>query len=217
MPTISMTLDAVVNAPLADAALALSATANPLVLFAAAAAWAGLWANVVVIPFFGKSERLHLDYHSSGKLNAALSAIEANRLIPALSQMFNRALEAKADRRTKLDKDAIEALLQEVQFLPDLEAAQKAMVSMERLRLAYSVLCGRAGWLWKWGLAHSLFTLAMTAIYAYLFPVYDWSEWLLWAAIAGWLFTLLAAIWQMNRFYNLMSRFNRDLELHGGD
>jgi hypothetical protein len=222
MPNISIMLEAIGSVPLAfappAAASALSAAAaNPIILFAAAVAWAAIWANVVVIPFYAKPERLHLDYHSSGKLNAALSAIEANQLIPALAQMFNRALEAKADRRTKLDKEAIESLLQEVQFLPDLEAAQQAMILMERLRGAYNVLHARAGWLWQWGLSHSICTLAMTVIYAYLFPIYDWAQWLLWATVGVWVLTLFAVIWQMRRFSKLMSSFIRGLESHGGD
>lgn len=197
-----------------DAATPSTANASTVALFASAVAWAALWVNLIVIPFFGKSERLHLDYHSSGKLNAALSAIEANRLIPALAQMFNRALDAKADRRTRVD---IEALLQEVQFLPDLEAAQSAMAAMESLRSTYRTLCRRAGWLWMWGLAHSLSTLASTAIYVILIPQFDWSKSLLWAAIGCWSVTLLSAIWHMRRFFSQMSSFNRDLELHGGE
>ncbi len=146
-----------------------------------------------------------------------LSAIEANRLIPALAEMFNRALEAKADRRTKIDKDAMEQLLQEVQFLPDLQAAQEAMFDISKLKASYSVLKGRAKWLWQWGLAHVLFTLGMTGVYAYLFPFYEWAQWLLWVVVGLWSITLLAIIWQLNRFSKLMNSFISDLEIHGGD
>ncbi len=72
MPAISMMLYAAASAPPVDAAVAWHANANPLVLFAAAAAWASLWAQVAIVPFFAKSERLHQEYHSNGKLNAAL-------------------------------------------------------------------------------------------------------------------------------------------------
>src|SRR5262249_49938187 len=109
----------------------------PLVVIAGAVAWAGIWIQLLVIPFLGKGEKLHQDYFASGKLNAAIAAIEANRLIPAVASMFNRALDAQPDRRRRVD---MEALLQAVAFLPDLQAAHEATTCIENLNKAYNGL-----------------------------------------------------------------------------
>jgi hypothetical protein len=190
-----------------------STGANPLVLFAAAVAWSALWCQLLVIPFYGKGEKLHQDYHSSGKLNSVLAAIEASRLIPALASMFNRALDEQSDKRKRPN---MEELLQAVQFLPDLEAAQGAMSTIENLRGRYESLRLRANRLWKWGLAHSIATPLLPAVYVYLLPFSDWLLWLLGAVTGFWVVTLGFSIIGMVRFHDIMSVFNKDLEVHGG-
>jgi len=190
-----------------------STGANSLVLFAAAVAWATLWCQLVIIPFYGKGEKLHQDYHSSGKLNSVLASIEASRLIPALSSMFNRALDEQSDKRKRPN---MEELLQAVQFLPDLEAAQRAMGVIEDLRGRYKLLRLRANRLWKWGLAHSIVTPLIPAVYVYLLPFSDQLLWLLYVVAGCWIVTLGFSIVGMVRFHDIMSSFNQELETHGG-
>lgn len=183
-------------------------SANPLVLFAAAATWAGIWINVA-LHFYFKGEKLHQDYHSSGKLDAKRSQIEAKQLIPALGKMFDRAFDAHAGKKSRPN---MEQLLQAVEFLPDFQAAQSAMGSIEELQWNYDNLRSRATRLWKWQFAHSINSLALIAVYVFCYPMYSWSLWLLALILGAWLMTLGASLAGIFKFHSLMSSFNTCLE-----
>ena len=155
---------------IAETAAAESMPNNPYVLFTAGIAWAAIWIQVIVVQFFNKGEQLHQDYWARGQINTALAAIETDRLIPALSRMFNRAIEEQADKR-KRPENEMEDLLQSVEFAPDLQTAQVAMSAMDGIRQGYAHLKVSAARLWKWGFAHALLTPLLPAIYVFLVPI----------------------------------------------
>ena len=188
-----------------------STSANPLVLVAAAATWAGIWINVALY-FYFKGEKLHQDYYSSGKIDAARSAIEAERLVPALAKMFDRALETLPNRR-KIPK-MIE-LLQAVEFLPDFTAAQDAMGTIEELEWNYRMLIAKAGRIWKWQFAHAFATVGLVNVFVFCYPTYFWGLWLLEFAVLVWLVTLTLSVVGFARFHGLLTSFTNSLETHG--
>jgi len=54
-----------------------------LVAIAAAVAWDALWLQFVVIPFYRKNEQMYKDYIGNGVIDAAVSFIESQKLIPS--------------------------------------------------------------------------------------------------------------------------------------
>jgi len=188
-------------------------SSNPLVLFAAAIAWSALWGQMVVIHFFRKSEEMYKDYHASGAMNTAKAAIEANQLVPALVAMFDKALDARPDGRRRPD---MSELLQTVEFVPDFRAAQEAMAHIEELQQYYELLKVKAGRLWIWALSHAVITPLVVAVYVFV-PTDNYSYCPLCVISAAWIATLAITIIGYSRFHKLMTRFNRNLELHGGN
>jgi hypothetical protein len=143
---------------------------GPIAIFTAALAWASLWCQLVVLPFYNKGESLHKDYWATGRINAALAAIEADRLIPALVRMFLRAIDEQTDKRKRL-ADELPDLLQSVEFLPDLKASQDAVSAMDGIRDTYKRLKLSAARLWKVGLCHVLLTPVLPALYIFGLPL----------------------------------------------
>jgi len=186
---------------------------NPWVMLGAAVAWASIWIQVA-FKFYGKGEELHKDYHTEGVLNTARSAIESNSLIPALAQMFDRALEARADRRKNF---VMAELLTAVQFLPDLEAAQKAMNDIQELDRRYGELKTKSSKIWKWTAAHALLTPIPVAVVAFVGIEVTWALVTLSVVAAAWAISLLMSIAGCVRFHSLMASFNNAIESHGGD
>ncbi len=139
--------------------------------FAAAVAWSGLWINLVIIPFFNKGEKLHQDYKEKGSLDAAFAAIESNRLLPTLASIFERAREAQEDKRSRID---MEALLQSVDFLPDLEQLEHALQAKRSIEECYKLLHALASRLWKWGLFHGFVTLLLPVSWLNVLPDSIW-------------------------------------------
>ena len=165
-------------------------TGIELAALVAAIAWATICLQFVVIPFSRKAEKLHHDYLAGGVLDAALSFIETQRLIPALASLFERALAAQGDKRRKI---RMAELLGEVDFLPDLEIAQQAMAQKALLEELLVVLQQKARRLWKWGLCHvllaPLFAWAWSLPARFMWPSVAASSILvalsLWAAVRG--------------------------------
>jgi hypothetical protein len=188
-----------------------SSLGSPLVLFTASVAWAALWLQFVVLPFYGKGESLHKDYWASGRINAVIAAIEAGSLIPILSRMFVRVIGAQTDKR-KRPENEIDDLLQSVEFLPDLVEAQRSMSKMDAIGKSYQQLKVCAGRLWKWGFGHTLLTPVLPAIYVFLVPLSANWNWLLIGTAIMWSVTLCFSINGAVRFHSQMGRFTSMIE-----
>lgn len=185
---------------------------SQLILFTASIAWAALWIQLVVLPFFGKAESLHKDYSATGRINAALAAIEADELIPALCRMFLRAIEAQADKRKRPEHE-IEALLQSVEFLPDLRTAQEAMSKMDSIQHRYQRLKSLAAGLWKWGLAHTLLTPFLPTVYVLMMPIDARWRWALMGVCVLWIITLIYCVVGLFRIHLQIEGFITSLEV----
>jgi len=181
-------------------------------LFAVPLAWATLAIQLIVVPFYNKGELLHKDYWASGKINSAIAAIETGALIPSLARMFNLAADHQTDKRRRPERE-MEALLQDVEFRPDLEAAQEAMSSMEGIKDQYRWLKLAASRLWKSGLVHAIATPCLPAVYVFLVPIGEKYYWLLGLVGFVWLLSLLFSGWGFVRFHSHLERFNQSLEL----
>ena len=107
----------------------------------------------------------------------------------------------------------MEALLQSVEFAPDLENAQKAMSSMDEIKQQYHRLKLQASRLWKVGLVHAFVTPCLPAIHVFLIPLNDRFQWLFWPIVVVWASTLAIAIWGFIRFHWHIGRFNELLEI----
>ncbi len=129
--------------------------------FIAVIAWDALWLQFLIIPFSRKAETLQKDYVATGDLDAALSFIETQKLIPALATMFAHTREAQADKRRGLSKEGIQQLLQEVDYIPDLKSAQEAMQQSSTLNGLFDSLQNSARHIWKWGLIHIILMLCI--------------------------------------------------------
>ena len=175
-----------------------------LISLGAAVAWGGVWVNFVVILFFTKGEKLHQDYKEKGSLDAAVAAIESNRLIPALARIFERARDARENKRTKID---MEELLQAVDFLPDLEQLQAALQEKRSLEDAYKALHNLANSLWRWGLLHVLATVALPLLWLGNLPDATWIDVARILVSLLWVATLVWMIAQLFRFHRRMNAF----------
>jgi len=158
---------------------------------------------------------LHKDYWASGRMNSVIAGIEADRLIPALARMFTRAIDAQEDKR-KRPENEIHALLQSVEFLPELKEAQDSMSSMDELENRYNQLKIIAGRLWKWGFAHVILTPALPATYIFLLPIDHRWTWALIAVFVVWLIALGFSIYGALKFHTHLGRFTTSLESTGG-
>jgi hypothetical protein len=189
-------------------------TLGPLAIFTAAVAWGSLWCQLVVLPFYNKGESLHKDYWATGRINAALGAIEADKLIPALARMFLRAVDEQPDKRRRL-ADELPDLLQAVEILPDLKASQDALSAMDAIRDTYERLKLSADRLWKVGLCHVLLTPVLPALYIFALPLYPDAIWALAIAALLWFLTLCLALIQMFRMHSHLDKFAGSLEIEG--
>jgi hypothetical protein len=189
--------------------LAATAANQPFTLMAASVGWAALCVQLVVLPFFGKGEKLHQEYSANGRLSAAVSAIEAGRLIPALATMFERAMDARPDRRRQPE---IVAILQAVEVIPHLEDAQRAMASMNDVRVAYDILKAKSATLWKLGLFHAVTAPITALIYLFAVPI-DERAWIAVYVTAGvWVLTLVMTVIALHRFHKRMDAFTSLLD-----
>lgn len=182
-------------------------------LFGLGISWTLLVVNVVILPFYSKSESLHKDYWASGKINSTIAAIEARLLIPTLAKMFNLAADNQSDKRKRIAEE-MEDLLQGVQFIPHLQAAQSAMSQMDLIRFRYEDLKQTSARLWKSGLLHVVFTLCLPAIELYVIPLHDGAHWLFWIISLLWAVTLIAIARNFFRFHRFIQEFIASLEIN---
>jgi hypothetical protein len=141
-------------------------TEETIAFFGAVVVWDAFCLQLLIIPFMRKRETLQRDYITSGILDAALSFIETTRLIPALAAIFVRIREAQDDRRRKLEEDELEEILQEIDYIPDLERAQGAMDENNKLKALFDSLQNSTGRIWGVGLLHVIIMLGL--------PVCQW-------------------------------------------
>lgn len=191
-------------------------------LLAASISWLVLWAQVVVIPFYNKGEDLHRNYFTAGELNTAQTAIESNRVIPALCRMFDRASDQRSDRRTRID---IQELLQGIDYVSDLDEALDAMSAITSLKAQYELLHAKASRLWKWGAGHLVSTAvlvfamsmkriedALSGVVTITVSQMDFWSWLCIALGMLWLLTLAVMVFQWFRFHGQINGFRRSME-----
>ncbi|MCB0325547.1 MAG: hypothetical protein R3E01_13565 [Pirellulaceae bacterium] len=185
------------------------------ILLGASVAWAALWINLSVVPFFFKGETLYQDYSASGRLNASLASIESSQVIPALAKMFVQAAQAQHDKRKRPEHEIVE-LLNSVEFLPHLKDAQKAMGEMESLKLQYKKLRQCSKRIWQFGLAHSLLTPAICLLCMLLIPHWAYGTWVVTALSVVWLVALVLSASSFWRFHGLAHHFTAALDVDGG-
>jgi len=130
-------------------------------LVTAIIAWDAVCVQLFVLSFSRKPESLQKEYITAGVLDAALSYIETNKLIPTLASIFTRIREAQADRRRSLTEDEVEQLLQQIDYIGDLGKAQEAMVEMSSIKSLFDSLQTCARQISTWGLLHVVTTLAL--------------------------------------------------------
>ena len=180
---------------------------QPGQLILAGLAWATLWVNVAVLPFYKKRESLYKDYESSGEIDAALSAVESKKLIPALARMFDGIMDRREDKRRAYN---FADLLQLVDFLPDFRGAEEAYREMSELKFSYEKL-KKCSDLWRWALAHAILSALIPISQLDLSKVIDW-QWIVAQYIVPvlavlWLVTLCVMVWYLIRFKSLMNGF----------
>lgn len=174
-------------------------------------AWVAATMQLVVIPFYSKSESLHKDYASNGKMDSAKASIESGKIIPALASMFHLAVEQQPDKRKRPEHE-IEDLLHAAEFAPDLQIAQEGMREIESLNSQYQLLRRTSAYTWKCGLLHVLSTLLITGVYLFAIPRYPRMDIALWLLIGFWGLSLCGSIWLFFRFHGKMDQFNQSLE-----
>jgi hypothetical protein len=170
--------------------------------FAAAVGWAAIIINLVVIPFFGKGEKLHQDYDIDG----ALAAIEANLLIPALVQVFQKARDAQPDKRYRFDNEAMKELLQVID-LSDLGGLESALAQRKTMIKCFNSLNVLARRLWKWGLVQLLLSLGIPVVWQWLRVDEPWDLVARGIVVAAWAATLSWTFFGMFRFHRRMETF----------
>jgi Flp pilus assembly protein TadB len=83
--------------------------------------------------------------------------------MPALAKMFIRIREAQCSRRLNLKEDELQEILQQIDYIPDLEIAQKSMAQNNELDALFASLQKSSGSIWKLGLLHVVVTLCIPA------------------------------------------------------
>lgn len=127
--------------------------------------WVTVCIQLFIIPFFKKIESLHKDYITDGAIAATKSSIETSRLIPSIAKLLIRTYDAQTDKRKKSSEDEIQQILQEVEYLPDLEEAQNSMNDISKLNFLYDSLSRHAGYVWKLGLLHVFVVICIPNTY----------------------------------------------------
>jgi hypothetical protein len=138
-------------------------TKDTITFFVAVIAWNAFCLNFIIIPFFKKAETLYKDYLTNGVLQAATSFIETKRLIPALANMFVRIREAQADKRKLIGEEELQQILQQIDYVPDLELTQEAMEQNNKLKALFDSLQNITRHIWKLGLFHVIIMLCIPA------------------------------------------------------
>jgi hypothetical protein len=138
-------------------------TNDIITFFIAVIGWDAICLQFLIIPFLRRAETLQKDYITSGVLDATLSFIESKKLMPALAKMFVRIREAQCSRRLNLSEDELQEILQQIDYIPDLETAQKAMAQNNKLEALFTSLQKSSRSIWKFGLLHVVVTLSIPA------------------------------------------------------
>lgn len=136
-----------------------------LPLLLVAIAWGALWANLVVLPFFSKDETLFKDLIDSGARDLALSGIEEEKITPALTRLIDEVLR---ERQRQGDGASVANILVELDLQVYLADAEAAMKEKQTIHGAFDYLGILAGLLWKVGVAHIVFALAIAASIIFL-------------------------------------------------
>lgn len=139
------------------------ATKDIITFFVVVIAWDTICLQFLIIPFLGKAETLYKDYITSGVLGAAWSFIENTKLMPALAKMFIRIREAQCSRRLNLTEGELQEIIQQIDYIPDLEIIQEAMGQNNKLEELFNTLQRSSGRIWKIGLLHVVITLCIPA------------------------------------------------------
>lgn len=184
-------------------------TSETIEFFIAVMAWDVFCLQLLIIPFLRKDEALHKDYITNGALGAARSSIEEKKLMPALAKMFVRIREAQVGRKLKLEEEEVQAILQEVDYVPYLDVAQEAMEESNALKGLFDSLQEAAERIWRFGLLHAIIMLCLPT-----------SQWMpggydLIAMITAIIFaviTLVVAIFKLMLFKKQMRCFLGSLE-----
>lgn len=175
-----------------------------ITFFVAVIGWNALCLQFLIIPFLRRAETLHKDYITSGVLGAVWSFIENKKLMPALAKMFIRIREAQCSRRLNLTEDELQEILQQIDYIPDLEIAQKAMAQNNELKALFDSLQKSSRSIWKLGLLHVVITLCVPAS-QFIPSGYDLIAMITTIILA--IITFLAAVYLLCLYQKQMSHF----------
>ncbi len=170
--------------------------------------WLILWAQIVVIPFYNKGEKLYREFNSDR--NLALSRIEANYLLPSLARLFEKAIKNQSDYRNK--PNMIE-LLNRTDYLNDLEEVENANVRTQSLNSNYHSLKNTVSWLWKSGFIHLISSIIIVLNPFSILDQKLWGQIITMILILIFIGSFIIMVYGLFRFHKIMQKFQSDLEI----
>lgn len=141
-------------------------------------AWATIVIQVTVVPYWNKHNDIYKDFHASGALSLARSGIESNKVIPRLAGMFRRAINTKSQDSSS---EEIAELLQQIDFIDDLDALESAIRELTEIRCIPQELKIKANRIGTFGIFHSVFSLVFPISFISSIPMWHW----IWPCIAS--------------------------------
>jgi hypothetical protein len=174
-----------------------------------ALAWASLWLQFAIIPFFNRREDLVRNYSTNGLLAAVFSRIENSEVIPALVALYDEARSQQVDKR---HTPVMEALLSQTGYVKYIEQIESAIGEKRGIEDDFRRLGQMPTLIWSLGLAHILLVVFLASWDCGICP--HRSKPASYAIVVFALLTLGALLWKIAVFHRIMGRFTTAMDRH---
>lgn len=182
---------------------------TPYPILLAAIAWSALIVSFVVVRYMNMPDKLY-ELVSKGDVNVVAGHIEEAEVMPAIVTLIRKVLVARDAKTAQGVTVVYEEILEEVDFRPDLDAAQKALGKIGEIHSSIDRLTDYSGPIWQLGLFHLFVVLGAAADYLFIQDPLRMP--LLWNALTAGALTLiliLALIVRYERRYKSLLKHLR--------
>lgn len=186
----------------------------PFQILLAAIAWCAIVVPAVILRYINMPEKL-LEFGSKREVDLTISNIMTNEITPAMVALIEKVVMVRDDKKAKGITIVYEEILEEVNFKPSLDLAQKALGKINEIHTTIDRLTDYSTPIWQIGMVHLMIVILVAVDYLFVRdPVGIHALWVLITAGALTLTLMLAMIVRYERRSRQLIRHLRNNQGH---
>jgi hypothetical protein len=149
---------------------------------------------------------------SKREVDLVVSNVMSNEVMPSIVELIEKVVAAREEKKANNITVVYEEILEEVDFRPQLEAAQKSLAKITEIHATIDRLADYSTPIWQIGVVHLMIVVGVAV--DYLFAPDAWRVQVLWVLITAGALTLVLMLGLVVRFERRHRHLFRHLRIN---